>query len=112
MRKRVPRESMADELQLAIGLVWGHLNAYQYQEAHQLATGCLQLWPDEPRLFMMAAFAAAELLEPVDQQRLLALRTPQNQAWIALVLRRLEWHDAAAPPEAATLASAARGVPA
>ena len=99
MRKRVPRETMADELQLAIGLVWGHLNAYQYEEAHQLASGCLQLWPDEPRLFMMAAFAAAELLEPVDRERLLAVRTPQNQAWIALVLRRLEWHEPAAHGE-------------
>jgi len=95
MRPRRAREELPDELQLAIGLVWGHLNAYQYEEAHLLALGCLQVWPDEARLHLMAAFAAAELLEPVDRARLLALRTPHNQDWIALVLRRLQGQEQA-----------------
>ncbi|EJL88987.1 hypothetical protein PMI16_02135 [Herbaspirillum sp. CF444] len=96
MRKKKPRESMPEELQLAIGLVWGHLNAYQHEQAYLLALGCLKVWPHETRLQLMAAYAAAEVLEPVDREQLLALRNAQNDAWIKLVLRRLDIHQDAA----------------
>lgn len=89
MRRRPSRTEMPDEQQLAIGLVWGHLNAYQYEEAFDLAAGCLELWPDNVKLRLMCDFAAAEILEPVDRQRLLALRTPENGEWVDLILRRL-----------------------
>ncbi|WP_034300925.1 hypothetical protein [Herbaspirillum sp. RV1423] len=94
MRKKKPRDTMPEELQLAIGLVWGHLSAYQYEEAYLLALGCLKLWPHDRHLQLMAAYAAAEVLEPVDRVRLEALRAPETDAWIDLVLRRLEIHDA------------------
>lgn len=89
-RKRLP-DAMSPEQQLAITLVWGHLNAYQYEPAYELAEGCLQIWPDDVQLQLMRDYAAAELLEPVDQDRLRALRTPANQEWVDLVLRRLQY---------------------
>lgn len=99
MRKKRQHEAMPDELLLAIGLVWGYFSARQYEEAYELATGCLQVWPQDQHLFLMASYAAAEVLEPVDRERLLALRTPDNEAWVNLVLRRL---DIRAAPQPAT----------
>jgi len=93
MRPRRRTDSTHLELQLAIGLVWGHLNAYQHEPAYDLAMGCLQLWPGDPRLQLMCDYAAAELMEPVDEARLRALRTPENGQWVDLVLRRLQYQD-------------------
>jgi hypothetical protein len=98
MRARRPPDSMPPELQLAIGLVWGHLHAYQYEEAHSLALGCLQLWPGDDKLQLLCAHAGAELLEPVDAARLRALRNPTNACWVELVLRRAQY-PAGAPPQ-------------
>jgi hypothetical protein len=88
MRRRKTLEAMPPELQLAIGLVWGHLNAYQYEEAYELALGCLQLWPDDDKLQLMCDHAAAEVMEPINVARLRSLRNAVNADWIALVLRR------------------------
>lgn len=88
MRVRHRPDAMPPELQLAIGLVWGHLNAYQYEQAYTLALGCLQLWPGDDKLQLMCAHAAAEVLEPVDPVRLRALRNGANADWVDLVLRR------------------------
>lgn len=93
MRKRVRHNAMPDELVLATGLVWGHLNAFQFEEAHRLAQGCLCIWPSDKWLILMASYAAAELLEPVDRELLLALKDEQCAEWIALVLRRMEIHN-------------------
>ena len=87
-RKRQP-ETANVELATAIGLVWGHLRAGQPDLAHQLAQGCLGLWPGERNLALMAAFAAAEMLEPVDLAPLRSLAGGDDlRAWIALVERR------------------------
>lgn len=88
MRRRKPLDAMPPELQLAIGLVWGHLHAHQYDEAYELALGCLQLWPDEANLHLLFNHAAAEVMEPVDRDRLHGLRNSANADWIDLVLRR------------------------
>ncbi len=93
MRKRRSRDDTSEELLLAIGLVWGHMNVYQYEPAYQLAMACLQIWPDEKRLQLMAAYVAAELLEPVERAELLSLRTPDNEKWIDLILRRLDLYQ-------------------
>lgn len=99
MRKRVKREVISSELTVAIGLVWGHLNAGQFEEAYQLARGCLRVWPEETRLILMAAYAAVELLEPLDEKTLAALNTAGCKEWADLVLRRAEYHgDPAAAP--------------
>ncbi|BEV15675.1 hypothetical protein HBDW_24630 [Herbaspirillum sp. DW155] len=79
---------------MAIALVWGYFSAYQYEAAFELAQGCLQVWPDEPKLFLMASYAATELLEPVDRQRLLSMRNTENAAWIDLILARLNAGEA------------------
>lgn len=88
MRKPVPRVALQDELILAIGLVWGHLNAGQFEQADQLARGCLRIWPDEARLMLMAAFAAVELARPLTPAMRAALDQAQCNEWAALVLRR------------------------
>jgi hypothetical protein len=88
MRTRVRQEEMGIDLVIAIGLVWGHLRARQFEEAYLLAKGCLLVWPDERNLVLMQAYAAAEVLEPVNVEQLLAARTAACEAWIALVLRR------------------------
>lgn len=66
MRRRTPREPRDDELTMAVGLVWGHLHAQQPEDAYLLATGCQSLWPDDPGLALLAAYAATEVDEPVD----------------------------------------------
>jgi len=94
MRHKPVRDPLRDELTMAIGLVWGHLNAQQPEEAYDLARGCLQLWPAERSLCLMAAYAAAELAEPVDLPALRSVanadpaRAADEAAWIALVERR------------------------
>ncbi|WP_050468502.1 hypothetical protein [Herbaspirillum chlorophenolicum] len=102
MRKKRQHEGAQPELLAATGLVWGHLNAYQYEQAYQLALGCLQLWPADEKLQLMRDLAAAEVLEPVDTGRLRVMRTPVNAAWIDLVLRRLDYHTTAVPAPRAT----------
>jgi hypothetical protein len=93
---------MSDELLMAIGLVWGYFSAYQYEAAYELAQGCLQLWPQDPKLFLMAAYAATELLEPVDRSRLEAMRNNENEAWINLIIARLDAGTASQTQLAAT----------
>lgn len=83
---------MPDELVAAIGLVWGHLGTYQYEEAYQLAEACLRIWPQEKRLILMRAFAAVELLEPLDDDTLAVLEQAECRDWVALVRRRAEFH--------------------
>lgn len=98
MRPRRLPDTTPPELQLAIGLVWGHLHAYQYDDAYALALGCLQLWPDDASLQLLCAHAAAEVMAPVDPHRLRALRTDANADWVALVLRRAQYRLAQKEP--------------
>jgi hypothetical protein len=88
MRKREKRVETQDELVVAIGLVWGHLNARQFEEAYSLAKGCLKIWPDDRALVLMSSYAAAEMLEPVDQDKLQTVRDAASEGWVRLVLRR------------------------
>jgi hypothetical protein len=92
MRQKTKREVMSSELTVAIGLVWGHLNACQFEEAYQLARGCLRIWPNESRLIMMAAYAAVELLEPLDDKMQAVLKKGGCKEWADLVSRRAEYH--------------------
>lgn len=94
MPQKPSRSPPRDELTLAVGLIWGHLNAQQPDDAWALARACLQLWPGERGLLLMSAYAAAELGEPVDMLALESKVDPDparaaiEQAWIALVCRR------------------------
>lgn len=90
MRKKVKDEEIQPELVFAIGLVWGHLSARQFEDAYVLAKGCMRLWPEDRSLALMSVYAAAELLEPVDKQKLTRLRDSSSEEWIRLVLRRAE----------------------
>lgn len=88
MRPKHRRAGMSADKVMAIGLVWGHLSARQFEEAFLLAQGCLRVWPDERNLLLMHAYAAAEVLEPLHVDKLLAIKDPECQGWIRLVLRR------------------------
>lgn len=90
MRKTTGRETMADELAIAIGLVWGHLSAGQMEDAAQLARGCLGVWPQEKRLAVMAAYAAVELGEPLDAGTASLLNEAGCAEWAGIVIRRAE----------------------
>lgn len=81
---------MPEELVFAIGLIWGHLKAYQFEQAHALAQGCLKLWPDEPRLQSLAVCAAVETGHPLDQAGAALLHQEENQAWAGSILRRAQ----------------------
>lgn len=88
MRQPSKREEMPDELVLALGLVWGHLNARQFEQAYTLARGCLRVWPHDRGLNLMHAYAAAEMLEPVNHSMLNSMATADCKEWIELVLCR------------------------
>lgn len=76
------------DLETAIGLVWGHLRARQYRQASLLARGALALWPEQPLLLLLGAYAAGELGEaPAAPVRALP-RQPQYAALAALIARR------------------------
>lgn len=76
------------DLETAIGLVWGHLKARQYPQAAILAGGCLSLWPGQPMLVLLAAYAAGELGEPLTPQLSGQLDRSRHADLAALVLRR------------------------
>jgi len=76
------------DLETAIGLTWGHLKARQFQPAATLAAGCLGLWPGQPMLLLLGAYAAGELGEPLTPDVRLLLRQPAYAGLAALVLRR------------------------
>lgn len=88
MNKREPRDTSSDDLIVAIGLIWGLLNSGQFEQADQLAVGCLQVWPNDERLVVMAAFAAVELGRTLDETTVLSLRSANCREWADLVLLR------------------------
>jgi hypothetical protein len=85
---RKKRAQAAPELALAIGMIWGHLNARQFDDAYQLARGCAMLWPDDQRLSLMAAYAAVELAAPLEDDMVHAMKTADCIAWTSLIWRR------------------------
>jgi hypothetical protein len=91
MRTKKKRQAAVDsELVLAIGLIWGYLNTRQVEDAYDLARGCILVWPDDPRLRLMYAYAAVELLQPLDAQTRATLEQTQCREWAMLVKRREE----------------------
>lgn len=85
-RKR--RAAPDPEIALAIGLIWGHLNTRQFDEAYQLARGCASLWPSDERFSLMAAYAAVELAAPLEDAMVHAMKTSESLAWTSLIWRR------------------------
>lgn len=88
MRPKVVREFNVDELVGAIGLVWGHINAHQYEEAYLLSSVGLRIWPEERSLTLMHAYAAVEVLEPIDRAALERQRNVDTTPWIDIILAR------------------------
>lgn len=80
------------DLDTAIGLVWGHLRARQHRQAATLARGCLALWPGQPVLTLLGAYAGGELGEPLTPQLRAQLDRSGHAGLAALVLRRAVSH--------------------
>lgn len=76
----------------AIGLVWGYLNVRQFRSAATLAHACLALWPGQPLLLLLGAYAAAELGEPPAAPGAALLRQPPYAAVSKLLLHRAGRH--------------------
>ena len=86
------------DLETAIGLVWGHLGARQYRQGALLARGALALWPGQPMLLLLGAYAAGELGDGEAGDGLTAparalLRLPEYAALAGLVVRRARGRD-------------------
>lgn len=96
MKKIAGRESAPEELVVAMGLVWGHLSARQFEQADVLARGCLRIWPEERRLILMAAYAAVELSQDLDERIRTILLETDCKEWTELVMRRAD--DGSAAP--------------
>ena len=88
MISRKRRIAPDPEIALAIGLIWGHLNARQFEEAYQLARGCASVWPGDERFSLMAAYAAVELAAPLEDAMVHAMKTSECLAWTSLIWRR------------------------
>lgn len=90
MKPAETRKAPSGELALAIGLIWGHLKARQYEDAYKLARGCAGVWPQEERIALMAACAAVELHKPLDPAMVTALRQADCREWCEMILRRAQ----------------------
>jgi hypothetical protein len=88
MSPRRDQRPACDEVGTAIGLVWGHLNALQYEQAYQLGKVCMALWPEEERLALLVAYAQVELFDKPDAATAAVLQRAQCPDWAALVARR------------------------
>ncbi|WP_211474746.1 hypothetical protein [Collimonas humicola] len=88
MKASRKHDVMDDDLVIAIGLIWGHLNAHQFESAYQLVCGCLRLWPQEKRLHAMAIYAAVELNLPLDMPARPALLAAGCKEWADMVMQR------------------------
>ena len=86
MRQRSTKAAMAEELCAAIGLAWGHIGALQHEEAHALASACLELWPGDQNLLLLAGYAATELGMPAELDAL--RRAFGAQPCLDLIARR------------------------
>lgn len=84
--------SLSDQLTLVIGLIWGHLNARQYEDAYTLAKGCARVWPQEQKILLMLACAAVELHKPLEPEMLAALHQADDDCreWCEMILRRAQ----------------------
>ena len=88
------------EIALGVGLIWGHLNARQFDEAYQLARGCASLWPNDERFTLMAAYAAVELAAPLEDTMVHAMKNSECLEWTSLI-----WRRAYSPGEPETVAA-------
>lgn len=88
MRMRTRGAPLPSELSMAIGLVWGLLNAGQFEPAYVLGKVCLRIWPRERRLELMLAYAQVELYDEPDAHTLEVLGGADCPQWLAIVARR------------------------
>lgn len=89
MKRRERPEPMPLDLSVAIGLLWGHLNTGQFEQAHRLGVVCRRVWPDEERLALLAAYAQIELFDGPDADTGAALaRAAGCPSWTAVLARR------------------------
>jgi len=82
------RRAADDELTIALGLVWGYVHSGQFERAHRLARGCLQVWPGNRPLHAMAALAAVEGGWAPEQDIEALVRSIECREFATMMLRR------------------------
>ena len=86
MGQRSTRAGRAAELSAPTGRVGAPYGDLQHEQAPALACACLELWPGEKNLLLLAGYAATELGLPAD---LAALRQAfGTQPCLDLIARR------------------------
>ena len=90
MKRNIHHLISADELIVAIGLAWGHLNVRQFEQADRLLKGCLQVWPNDTNLLVMAAYVSVELSRSLDSATIEMLKNAECREWADFVLRRAD----------------------
>jgi hypothetical protein len=88
MSRDQTRRAGDDELTIALGLVWGYVHTGQFESAHRLARGCLEVWPGCRPLHAMAALAAIEGGWPVEQDIEAMARSIECRSFGAMILHR------------------------
>lgn len=76
------------ELVIAIGLIWGHLNTRQFDSAYTLTRACLQLWPENPQLQLLASYATVESGHPLEVSIATLLNKAESKSWASRILQR------------------------
>lgn len=89
MKLRQRHAPMPLDLSVAIGLLWGHLNTGQFEQAYRLGRVCRRIWPEEERLALLQAYAQVELFDGPDEDTEAVLaRTGGCPDWTAVLARR------------------------
>lgn len=89
MKLRPRHAPMPLDLSVAIGLLWGHLNTGQFEQAYRLGRVCRRIWPEEERLALLQAYAQVELFDGPDEETEAVLaRSGGCPSWTAVLARR------------------------
>lgn len=88
MKLRQRHTPMPLDLAVAIGLLWGHLNTGQFDQAWRLGRVCRQIWPDDERLALLVATAQVELFDGPDPDTQALLARAACPSWSAVLARR------------------------
>ena len=90
-KKQNPEKAQPDHesSSLATGLVWGMLHSAQFETAEQLCLACLQVWPENPALQLMACVIKVELDGVLAPEQRTYLEQHVDQELAAQILKRV-----------------------
>ena len=92
MKPRGQQAFINHDLGTAVGLIWGHLKARQFDDAYTLASACMQLWPGDANLRILQSYAAIEIGLWLDDETMDFLRSMGGVDCAGQLLRKAELH--------------------